>query len=267
MNLIQFYKDNIKENEYYYLFYDKLINEYEAFKYDFEATFGPLNDEIEYEVFDNEEAIELYKKLLQPDTDYEKNNNKYLLVSYYLYKQGYFIEEFPRILQRPEKKLIDFAYSTIRSKLIELGKNRPNGEVPYAQRKIYIANLHFVKRITPTIEIEDDINKMFKKISTRSNDFSQMKKDEQLQEIANLIENMLKKNGNFMEPDYNKIAFDYINNDSIIKYRKQIQCFRHATDEALTERATFTDDQKDFLIQHGISIVTLIYNLLYRDNQ
>ena len=118
-----------------------------------------------------------------------------------------------------------------------------------------------------TIEIEDDINKMFKKISTRSNDFSQMKKDEQLQEIANLIENMLKKNGNFMEPDYNKIAFDYINNDSIIKYRKQIQCFRHATDEALTERATFTDDQKDFLIQHGISIVTLIYNLLYRDNQ
>lgn len=87
------------------------------------------------------------------------------------------------------------------------------------------------------------------------------------EEIANLIENMLKKNGNFMEPDYNKIAFDYIDNDSIIKYRKQIQCFRHATDEALAERAKFTDDQKDFLIQHGISIVTLIYNLLYRDNQ
>jgi len=266
MNLIQFYKEHIKEDEYYYSFYNDLITNYEAVKKDFESCFGPLNDEMEYEIFDDEEAIDYFKKLIQPECDYNKNNNKYHLVSYYLYKNGYTIEEYPRILQRPEKNLVDFAYSTIRGRLIEMGLQRPNGDVPYAQRKLLISKLHFKKNTTLPINLNEEINKMFQKISTRSNEFFKMKKDEQLQEIANLIENMLLKDGKFLEPDYTKISFDYIDNETIKKYRKQIQCFRHAKEQALEEREAFTDNQKDFLIHFGIVIITTIYNLLYTNN-
>ena len=61
MNLIQFYKEHIKEDEYYYSFYNDLITNYEAVKKDFESCFGPLNDEMEYEIFDDEEAIDNFK--------------------------------------------------------------------------------------------------------------------------------------------------------------------------------------------------------------
>ena len=57
-----------------------------------------------------------------------------------------------------------------------------------------------------------------------------------LSEIANLIENMLKRDGNFITPDYYSICFDYISNETVTSYRKKMQCFRHATNEAILER-------------------------------
>lgn len=268
MDLFKFYKDNIDKENYYYNFYDKLVTKREEQQKNLEEIFGiSLNNKIEFDVFDEEEAIELFRKILQPENDYSKNDDLYLLLSFYLYKQGYIIEEFPRILERPAKSLSEFAYTTIRTKLLSLGKSRPNGEVPYIERKKYIAAMHFKKNPSLLLNVNDEINKMFKRISTRSSDFYTMKTDEQIQEISNLIENMLKKDGEFIKAEYNEIAFDYINDEQIKKYRKQTQCFRHSTDEAIEERKKFTQDQKMFLIQYGILVITIIYNLLYKDNQ
>lgn len=266
MNLIQFYKENITKDDYYFSFYSDLVTNYEAIKKDLESCFGTIDDESEYEIFDDEEAIDYFKNLIQPDSDYNKNNNKYHLISYYLYKNGYVIEEFPRILQRPKKNLYDFAYLMIRNKIIDMGMQKPNGEVPYSQRRLLISNLHFKKSNTIPLNINDNINKMFQKISTRSNEFFKMTKDEQLQDIANLIENMLLKDNKYLELNYKEIAFNYIDNESIKRYRKQIQCFRHAHEQALKERQSFSDNQKDFLIHFGIIIINVIYKLLYKDN-
>lgn len=51
-----------------------------------------------------------------------------------------------------------------------------------------------------------------------------------------------------------------LNDDTIISFKKEIQCFRHATKEALKERQNnFNDIQKMFIIDYGIMICKLIY--------
>ena len=83
--------------------------------------------------------------------------------------------------------------------------------------------------------------------------------DEKIAEIANLIENMLKKNGKFSALDYSQICFDYITGDTIKNYRKKIQCFRHAASESIMERASFTKEQKTFFIDFGLTILKVIH--------
>ena len=46
-----------------------------------------------------------------------------------------------------------------------------------------------------------------------------MSTDEKLAEIANLIENMLKKNGKFITVNYSTVCFDYVNEDIVKTYR------------------------------------------------
>lgn len=83
-----------------------------------------------------------------------------------------------------------------------------------------------------------------------------------LSEIANLIENMLKRDGNFITPDYYSICFDYISNETVTSYRKKMQCFRHATNEAILERNSYSEKQKSFFVDFGLTIIKLIYNLI-----
>lgn len=69
---------------------------------------------------------------------------------------------------------------------------------------------------------------------------------------SNLIENFIKVNDSFVELNYTKVCFDYINNDNVRDYRKRIQCFRHASEKSLKERNSFTNEQKMFLVDYGI---------------
>ena len=92
--------------------------------------------------------------------------------------------------------------------------------------------------------------------------FNNMSTDEKLAEIANLIENLLKKNGEFFIPEYSKICFDYISNDIVKSYRKKLHCFRHATDDALRERNSYSEEQKKFLVDYGLTIINVIHSLL-----
>ena len=89
-----------------------------------------------------------------------------------------------------------------------------------------------------------------------------MSTDEKLAEIANLIENLLKKNGKFITPNYTKVCFNYISNDIVSSYRKKMHCFRHATDEAIEERNSYSKEQKDFFVDYGLTIVKVIHSLL-----
>ena len=274
INLYKFYKDNVKEDEYYYKFYNNIVvTPHQIFQQmsDFFST--DEKEEYEaYEVYDIEEVIDKFKYLCQPDTDISSDVNKRLFY-YVCFCGGFFgmdyiytIKEFPKILSRPPSEPSEFTYKEMRRKLVSMGKQESNGIVPYAVRRSLIEKLTF--EISSTIEIKEDIDMLFIKVSTRNANFESMSKDEKLKEIANLIEYMLydKISKQYKKLDYNIIVFDYFDDEMIKCFKKQIQCFRHASENALKERENFSDVQKDFLIDYGITIIKVIYQLVSKQS-
>lgn len=259
MDLKEFYFNNIQEAEYHYRFHDSIKNVNRV--YNIFSGYEEVND-YEFEVYDAEEAITKFRELCQPEENFSSNEKKcwFYLITYYLYKMGYAIKEFPRVLARPPVDPSDFTYGEIRSKIIAQGYD-DNGTVRYAIRRKFVASFTFELK-SDYIDIDNSINQKFAEISTRQASFNNMSIDEKLAEIANLIENMLKKNGKFVTLDYPKICFDYISNDIVTSYRKKLHCFRHATDEAIAERNSYSEDQKNFFIDYGLTIVKVIYSLL-----
>ena len=85
-----------------------------------------------------------------------------------------------------------------------------------------------------------------------------MEQNEKLECICNVIENLLKKDGKFKKYMYSN-HLDIINDEKIRKYRNNLECFRHSTQEALEERKLYNDFEKDMLIRFGIFIIETIH--------
>lgn len=131
-----------------------------------------------------------------------------------------------------------------------------------------LININYLKidESTSYIEIEDSLEKKFIEISTRQAPFNRMSLDEKIAELNNIIENLLKKDGKFVELPYEEISYDFIGNDTIKKYRSQTQCFRHSSEKAISERKAFTEDQKLFLANYGLIIAEVIHLLVNKEN-
>lgn len=256
MDLKDFYFQNIQKNEYHYCFYDSIENVNNIFS-DYEEV-----EDYEFEVYDAEEAITKFRELCQPGVVFYGNENKFwfYLISYYLYKVGYVIKEFPRLLARPPVSPYDFTYVEIRNRIIAQGDD-DNGTVRYAVRRTFVASLTFQQKST-YIDIDDSINQKFIEISNRQASFNNMSTDEKIAEIVNLIEKLLKKNGKFLSLDYSTICFDYISNDIVTRYRKKMHCFRHGADDSISERKAYSEEQKNFFVDYGLTIVKVIHSLL-----
>lgn len=255
MDLKKYYLENVKSTDYHYRFRNTVQNANKI--YDIFTGYEEIDDYV-FEIFDAEEAITKFRELCQPEVGFSDNHNKcwFYLITFYLHNMGYEIKEFPRILERPPVEPADFTYGDIRNRIIAEG-NDDNGTVKYATRRQFVANLTFIQK-SNHIEIDSTVEQKFIEISNRQASFNNMSTDEKLAEIANLIENFLKKKGNFVELDYSQICFGYVTNEIITTYRKQMQCFRHATDSAIAERKRFTEAQKNFLVDYGLTIVKVI---------
>lgn len=259
MDLKKYYLENITKDEYYYNFFD-FINDINCTDNVFLGREETNN--YEFNIYDIEEAIEKFKGLCQPEKENHTLEDKcwFYLISFYLYKNGYFIKEFPRVLARPPKDTFEFVNKEIRNKLIISGKEI-NGKVPHKERRLLVARFTF-KQNSEHIQIDEYMEQKFKEISTRNTSFDKMSIDEKILEIANLIENFLKKEDKFITLDYSKMCFDYISEETIKKYRKSIQCFRHSSEEALKEREEYSEEQKSFIIDYGLIILKVIHTLL-----
>lgn len=259
MDLREFYFDNIREAEYHYRFHTSIKNVNKV--YNIFSGYEEVDD-YKFEVYDEEEAITKFKELCRPEVNFSSSEKKcwFYLTTYYLHKMGYEIKEFPRLLARPPVDPNDFTYGDIRNRIIAQG-NDDNGTVRYAVRRKFVASFTFELK-SSHIDVDNLINQKFVEISNRQASFNNMSTDEKLAEIANLIENLLKKNGKFITPDYSKICFNYISNDIVTSYRKKMHCFRHATDESIAERNSYSEDQKNFLVDYGLTIVKAIHSLL-----
>ena len=85
---------------------------------------------------------------------------------------------------------------------------------------------------------------------------------EKIAEIANLIENLLKQDGKFITPEYEDVCCGFIDDTIVKNYRKKMQCFRHCTDEAIEERKIYSEEQKNFLVDYGLTMVKAIHELV-----
>lgn len=257
MDLKEFYFQNITDAEYHSRFRKSIENVNMVYNI---FTGAEEVEDYEFVIYDAEEAITKYRELCQPEVNFD-NEKKcwFYLISYYLYKIGFEIKEFPRILARPPVDPAEFTYTEIRNRIIAQGGD-DNGTVRYATRRTFIASLTFEQKST-NIEVDDSINQKFIQISNRQASFNNMSTDEKLAEIANLIENMLKVNGKFITPDYRTVCFEYISNDIVTSYRKKMHCFRHSTAEAIAERKSYSEEQKNFFVDFGLTIVKAIHSL------
>ncbi len=257
MDLKDYYFKNVKQDDYHYIFFEAIKNVntmYNIFRGEEE-----VND-YQFEVYDAEEAILKFRELCQPEVNFDKEKTCWFyLLSYYLFSLGYEIKTFPRLLARPPKDPTDFTYKDIRNRIIANGGD-DNGTVRYATRRAFVADLLFEIKQTH-IDIDDSLEQKFVAISNRNASFNNMSTEEKLAEIANLIENMLKKKGKFMSLDYSTICFEYVTDASITSYRKKMHCFRHSTDEAIAERNAYTEEQKAFFVDYGLTVVKVIHVL------
>lgn len=258
IDLRAFYLEHVQPDDYCYRFHelvDKVNMTHNVFSGYHET------DSAEFLVFDAEEAIEKFRELCQPGNEMMSKEDRcwFYLISYFLDFCGYYIEQFPRVLSRPPEDPSTFTYGDIRNWAFRLVLNDGN-TITYAVRRQLVAEMKFVKRST-TLEVGASLDEQFRMISTRDASFQDMSTDEKIQEIANLIEAMLKGKNGFIQLDYTPVAFGYIDDDTIKQFRKQVQCFRHASEQSIAERAAFTEEQKSFLIDYGTLICKTIHAL------
>lgn len=211
-------------------------------------------------VYDEQDAIDSFKELIQPYNSNNaikdaENDMIFIYLCNYLNDIGYYIDEFPNFLERPTNRW-DLSYNKIRKKIIE--KNGYSGKVAWADRRDYVENLKFIKK--DKYEVSDSIAKTLKNVSTRSAEFNNMSPDEKLEAICNSIEYLLKphkKSDNFIILDYTETC-DYLSDEIVRKYRNKLECFRHSTEDDINKRASYTNNQKEFLIDYGLMILNYI---------
>lgn len=259
IDLRQYYLENVSEDEYYYRFYATIKNVNMSYNVFDGYRIPRESGDATFYVQDTEEAVSKFRNFCRPENEPHNNEAKcwFYVISFYLCRQGYYIEQFPNVLRRPPDDPLEFVYNEIRNWAFNRGLNS-GGTIQYSTRRLLVAELSF-KRKSDYIDPGEPIDDQFRRISTRDAGFQEMALDEKIREIANLIENMLKKNGQFLALDYSPIAFNYFDNEDIKTFRKQIQCFRHSSDESIAERAGFTEEQKNFLVDYGIILCKTIY--------
>ena len=85
IDLVEYYKNNVKKDDYYYRFYNQLITipekEQKAME-ELDWIGNEYIDDTRFEVFDEEDAIKRFKELCEPDEDMTSNNDNIDLFYY-----------------------------------------------------------------------------------------------------------------------------------------------------------------------------------------
>lgn len=235
INLRKFYFENCRsDDEYYYRWYFDIMDKYYIY------LDGEKSNKPDFLVLDIEHAIQQYKAMSYPNIS-NFNGMDYILMSFYLREMGYIIKEFPNQLRMPN---LDF------NKEIRAYAQTNN----YAKRREITNNLSFEKNAD--IFIEEELDELFRKISTRDNSFNEMKLDEKLQDICNCLMRLIKKYG---FPTYTTKVEEFISPKKIKKLKGELQCFRHAdeskVEDYLEKRKEFSNEDKETLVEVGILYV------------
>lgn len=245
IDTLQFFKSHYDSRLYYSKHRNQLLS---------------IKDE-QFIYIDRQEVIERFRLICKPpEAEYENNNNEFLLLCFWLNKNGYVIKEFPNILSRPSS-LFNFAYNDVR-KYIQ-SERGSDGTVQWWERRELCDNLSITTNTTLQL-LPDDIEDKIRLISTRGAEFDGMTVDEKLQNLNNLIENLLKPNnkGGYLSVNYDDVFFGFVSEEDVKEFRKRTQSFRHATEDTLRERSSITEDEKKLLADLGVFIAVHLHSHL-----
>ncbi len=245
IDTLQFFKSHYDSKSYYSKHRNQLLG---------------IKDE-QFIYVDRQEVVERFRLICKPpESEYENDNNEFLLLCFWLNKNGYVIKEFPNILSRPSS-LFNFAYNDVR-KYIQ-NERGSDGTVQWWERRELCDNLSITTNTTFQL-LPDDIEDKIRLISTRGAEFDGMTVDEKLQNLNNLIENLLKPDskGGYLSINYDDVFFGFILEDDVKQLRKRTQSFRHATEDTLRERASIPEDEKKLLADLGVFIAVHLHSYL-----
>lgn len=248
VDLTQYYIDN----------YDKNENEYYK-------QVCPISKActVECHVIDLNDCFKRWKSFLYPgQKESLEANISFYIISYYLYNNGYVIDQYPRLLKEidgPNDLSNGILKTDTRAKY---GANGSMNGVAWTDRTQYIESLTFSKNFDNEILLSDEIENLFFKISTRNAEFNSMTLDEKLENIRNVCANIGKQGDKYIDIPYEQISSGFITSDDVKRYEKEIQCFRHAESEMFEKRKSYSDQQKEFLIDYGKTILNLAFKYL-----
>jgi hypothetical protein len=245
IDTLKYFKDNYDSSSFYSKYRGQLAG---------------IHDE-QFIYADGQEIVDRFRHICKPpEQEYENNNNEFLLLCFWLNKNGYVIKEFPNLLSRPPI-LFNFAYNDIR-KFIQKDRGT-NGSVTWQSRRDLCDELSITTNTTFQL-LPDDIVDKIRLISTRGAEFDGMVVDEKLQNLNNLVENLLKpkSKGSYLSINYDDVFFGFISEDDVKRFRKRTQPFRHASEDTLSERASIPESEKKLLADLGVFIAIHLYKHL-----
>jgi hypothetical protein len=214
---------------------------------------------VTYVLTDQREIIDTFKSICKPpETDYPRHEAHFVLICFWLYKNGYSIAEFPNLLSRPAS-LQEFAYQDIRKYLMK--RDGYSGNVSWQDRRELCDSLT-VKSNGKFQSVPDEVEDLIITISTRGADFDSMALDERLSTLNNLLENLLKKNGKFISLKYDDIFFGYVTENQVVDLRKKTHCFRHGDAQAVEDRKKYSKEEKELLVDLGVFITIHIHRYI-----
>jgi len=130
--------------------------------------------------------------------------------------------------------------------------------IPDTLRTIYIEKYKPIFELRAStsefINPERNIEDVLSVVSTRSAVFAEMSQDEKLCCLNQAIEYMLKENQKYIQLNSKDLFCDFIKEEDIRRYRCMTHCFRHGEKNMVEERKAYTDEQKVFLTNYGLSI-------------
>lgn len=139
VNLLSFFEENYSDTYYIQL------KDFVKSKRYYYSCFGDIigEENISYDMYDINEIIEKFKEICQPDRGYTDDDNSwFILISFYFWKNGYTLDQFPNIFERP-KNIKSFAYDDIRQFAIKHGMVKNDGSVAWATRRQIINEFSF----------------------------------------------------------------------------------------------------------------------------
>lgn len=248
MDLVQFFEENYIEGEngYYDNFYFTL---YTAFQ-------GILN----FSVNDIDDLISNWKSLLYPSKfDDDDGEVFYGLLSFWLYKNGYHIEEHPNIFSKLKSRSEVSNNDLKNATQLKFGANGQAGGVAWKDRRIYIDSLVVKKSNESLISLDADLESIISLVSSRNSKFESMEINEKLANIRNAFENIGKINGKYLQIPFDSLTNNFITPKQVLDFQSELQCFRHGEVTMIAKRDSYSYEQKQFFVDFGLTILKLAH--------